>query len=182
MYDGSGHLSKISPDRDDIRLAVAGLLQTQTPPSPGVATAHLRALVRDGCAVVAPATLLDHAPGLIRRLARAGIHVAPTGRLELGGDATTVTVPRPALPLIADDRIGTFPVAGLIVPTSDPGIPAAQTVAQLTHSTPARTVTERQRLLEALAALVATSPITTVAPRQRLAGPLVGAVEALFGS
>jgi hypothetical protein len=181
VYDGSGHLSEISPDRDDIRLAVAGLLQTQTPPAPDTPTVHLRALVRDGRAVVAPAAFLDHAPGLIRRLARAGIRVAPTGRLELGTDATTVTVPRPALIPTAGDRVGSFPVAGLIVPADDPSASAAQTVAHLTHDTPGGTVTERQHLLEAVAALVAATPRTTIAPQQRSAGPLVAEVEGLFG-
>ncbi len=181
VYDGSGHLSEISPDRDDIRLAVAGLLQTQTPPATDTPTVHLRALVRDGRAVVAPASFLDHAPGLIRRLARAGIRVAPTGRLELGTDAATVTVPRPALTLSAGDRVGSFPVAGLIVPTGDPSAPTAQTVAHLTHDTPGGTVTERQHLLEALAALVAAAPCTTIAPQQRSAGHLIAEVEALFG-
>ena len=68
--------------------------------------AHLRARARDGRAVAAPASFLDHAPGLIRRLARAGVHVAPTGRLELGRDAATVSVPRPALAPNAPDRAG----------------------------------------------------------------------------
>ena len=100
---------------------------------------------------------------------------------EFGGDATTVTVSRPVLIPTAGDRVGTFPVAGLIVPTSDPGAPAAQTVAHLTYDTPGGTVTERQHLLEALAALVAAAPCTTIAPQQRSAGPLVAEVEGLFG-
>lgn len=181
VYDGSGHLSEISPDRDDIRLAVAGLLQTQTPPAPNATTVHLRALARGGRAVVVPASFLDHAPGLIRRLARAGIRVAPTGRLELGPDATTVTVPNPELIRAACDHVGPFAVAGLVLPASDPVVPPAQAVALLTHSTPGGTVVERRRLLEALAALVTATPVTTITPQQRRAAPLVAAVEALLG-